>query len=249
MRKLSKWAKINPKSSRIIIGFSHLLVVINAFCLGVILFVFDYGESKWSSIIIANLFFISYLLYPRKDIKNERFRYSYTRQKILDFSLVIFYSVVIAFGVNSFLIQNNYDYNLYRQPTAEFTVIKPKSKNQTTTRKNLKSEVEVKIKKLRKQIKHELRGLKKELKRENDKGGVVALKILLTLLTIGVALLLGYLIAGLACSLACSGQGGLAWVVLVLGWGGMIWLGIIAIKNILSKIGKKKKASSIIKEN
>lgn len=249
MKKLSKWAKINPNLSRSIIAFSHLLVVINAVCFGTLLFIFNWGESKWLLAVVANLFFISYIFYPKKSKEKNQLRPSYIRQKAHDFSLVIFYSVVIAFGVNNFLIQNNYDHNLVRQPTAKFIVHKPKSENPTTIRKNLKSKVKGKIKKLRKQIKYELRELKNELKKQNDKGGVIALKILLTLLTIGVALLLGYLIAALACNLSCSGEEGLAWVVLILGWGGIIWLGIIAIKNIFRKIGQKKKASNIIKKN
>jgi hypothetical protein len=132
MKELSKWAKVNPKSSRIIIGFSHLLVVINAVCFGILLFIFNWGESKWLLAVIANLFFLSYIFYPEKSKKKNQYRPSYVRQKAHDFSLVIFYSVVITFGVNNFLMQNNNDYNLVRQPTAEFMVYRPKLENQTT---------------------------------------------------------------------------------------------------------------------
>lgn len=249
MKELSKWAKINPKSSRIIIAFSHLLVVINAVCFGILLFICNWGESKWLLAVIANLFFISYIFYPEKNEKKNQYIPSYVRQKVHDFSLVIFYSVVITFGVNNFLMQNNNDNNLVRQPTAEFIVYKPKSENQTSDRKKPKFEVKENNKELRKQIKDEFQELKIELKRQNDKGGVIGLKILLTLLTIGVALLLVYLIAALSCSLSCSGQEGLAFVVLILGWGGIIWLGIIAIKNIFRKIGKRKNVSNIIQKN
>ena len=243
IKKLSKWAKLNPKLARIIITISHVLVYVNAICLGLLLFIFDWGESRWLLVIVANLFFISYIFYPKKSKKENKkncsylqYNRQYIRQKAHDFSLVIFYAIVISLGVNNFLIQPNHSNNMVQQPTAKFIVHKPKLENHTTNRKQIKSEFKRKFKKLRKQIKKELRALKKELKKKNDKAGMTLVKFLLFLLTIGVAISLGFLILVLSCNISCSGQEGLAFVVLLLGWAGIIWLGVITIKKIF-KIG------------
>ena len=52
-------------------------------------------------------------------------------------------------------------------------------------------------------------------------------QVLLTLLTLIVASFLALVIAGLACELSCSGQEGLALLVVFLGGGLLIW-GLIA---------------------
>ncbi len=57
-----------------------------------------------------------------------------------------------------------------------------------------------------------------------------------------IAVGLGALIAVLSCELSCSGQEGLAATVLILGWGGILWLGIIVIRNIFRDIGKGTRA-------
>ena len=241
MKKLSKWGKRNPKSSRIIIAISHLLVLLNAVFFGTLLFIINWGTSKWLLAVAANLFFIAYIFYPKKSKKKKQFSNFYLRQKTYDFSLVVFYSVVIAFGVNNFLIKNSNINNSALQPAATFIAHKPKSENKITK--------QIKPKEIRKQIKHDLRRLKKELKSQKNKGGEKNLKIFLTLLTIGIAVLLGYLIAGLSCSLSCFGQGGLAGVVLLVGWIGTAWLGIIAIDHIWKKMGKKKKTPNFIEKD
>lgn len=241
MKKLSYWAKNNPKAARILIAIGHLLTVLNALFAGALLIVFNFGYSGWFLVIIANVFFISYFLYPKKGVARGLFRHSYIRQKSHDFILVFSYSLVIVLGVNNFFTQthynssHNYGHNL-AQPTAKFIVHKTFSKKET---KSLKSELKTRVQNLRKEIRTELRALKKELKRQNDEGGQQGLKALLILLTIGLAIIFAYLISALSCSLLCSGNEGLAAAVLVLGWGGILWLGILAIKNILKK-GKKE---------
>lgn len=239
LKKLSQWAKINPKLARIIIAISHVLVYVNSIFLGILLFLFDWGASKWLLVIVANLFFISYIFYPKKSKKKNKrncsylqYNRHYIRQKAHDFSLVISYSIVIALGVNNFLMQPIHGNNKVQQPIAKFIVYKPKVENHTTNRKQLKSEFKQKFKKVRKQIKQELRNLKKELKKKKDKKGSRLVKLLLFLLTVAAAVVLGFLILALSCNLSCSGKEGLAWVVLFLGWTGIIWLGIIVLKKI-----------------
>ena len=241
MKKLSQWAKINPTTARIFIVIGHLLAMLNALFFGVLLFIFNKEYSWLFLVIMANIFFVAYFLYPKKGKKKGLFRYSYARQKLHDFTLVLSCSLAIALGFNNLFTQtyhnysHNYSHNL-TQPTARLVVHKTFSKEET---KSLKSALKVKAQNLRKEIRHELRALKKELKIQKKEGDQEGLKVLLILLTIGLALLLAYVIAALSCSLSCSGNEGLAVAVLVLGWGGILWLGILAIKNIL-KMEKKQ---------
>ncbi|GAB5554304.1 MAG: hypothetical protein Sapg2KO_38950 [Saprospiraceae bacterium] len=93
---------------------------------------------------------------------------------------------------------------------------------------------------VRKQFKQELRQLKKTFK-EQEESQRNWIKVLLTLLTIAVATGLILLVAALSCSLSCNGMDGLGIMVLIVGWGAVIWLGILAIKKIVNKDWSKPK--------
>lgn len=236
MKQLSRWANANPNKSRLIIVLCHFLIVINAICCGVLLFLFSVEESNWLLIGAANIFFLVYILYPKRSIDKNEYRLSYARRKTHDFSLMILCSIVISLGVNNFLIQNNREINLLPEPTARFMVFNPASETEITNRKNLKSALKEKVKSLKKQVKLELRELKKKTDRKDGKTGTILLQFLLMFLTLAIAFILGFIVALFACDLSCTGQGTLALVVLIVGWGGILWLSVIAIKAILEKI-------------
>jgi hypothetical protein len=244
MKRLSIWGKNNPTKAKIIIGISHTFIVLNAICLGFLLFVSDFGTFKWISIIFANLFFIAYLFYPEKDIEAKQFQVSYKRRKIHDFFLVISYAIVIVFGINNFLLQENEDYRPKERVTAKFIVNKSKSENQASYQRKPITKVRAGIQKIKKQIRYEFRELKYELRKQNDRTGLIIYKILLTMLIVGATLALGMLVAALACNLSCSGNEGLAYVVLVLGWTSLIWLQIILIKKVVKMKGQKKNVNN-----
>jgi hypothetical protein len=91
-------------------------------------------------------------------------------------------------------------------------------------------------------LKHEFVKQVKSYVTEKAKGNdELALKIFLTILTLAAAVGVGFLIAGLACSLSCSGLGGLAVLVAVFGLGGIIFGSVKMIKAI-SKISGKNQA-------
>ncbi len=240
IKKLSIWAKNNPKLARIIIALSHILVVLNSICLGILIFFYDWGESKWLFSILINIFFLAYFLYPSKKGKKTILQYSYFRQKSLDFTLVITYSFVLALGVNNFLSSPNMDINLPRQGVdvkAEFIVNKTYPKKEKVTKRNLRKELKLKIKRSKREIKREFRALKKEFKQNNSSSKDKGLKIGLSLLVLLAALVLAYLIAALACNLSCSGQESLAGVVAIGGALVIIGLSILAFKEIWKKKG------------
>jgi len=232
MKKLSIWANNNPKRARIIIAIAHVLTVINAVCLGMLLFYNDWGTSKWLLTLAVHVFCLSYFIYPKKNGKNNLLKYSYFRQKTLDFTLVISYALVIALGVNNFLTPNDSDVNLPREAKVETTqnadallVVHRTVPKEKTSLKSLKRAFKKKIKKSRRDIKREFRTLKRTLKKnkDNSTSNKVA-KVLLSLLVVFLGISLGYLVAGYACGLSCSGHEGLAWVVLIGGWSILLWL-------------------------
>lgn len=229
MKTLSRWGARHPKTTRWIIAIAHLLVFFNAVFAGVLLYFYDWGIFRWSLMMATTLFFIFYLFYPDKK-KRAAYRNFYVRQKIHDFSVVFCYAAVITLGVNNFLVRNDIA-NTPRQPAAQFIVLDAKPDSKVAKQLRLKSFVKTTFKKGKKALRKQMRNLKKEFKQQNrstssaGKAGLVILVIL-------VALALFYLIAVLSCNLSCSGQEGLAGVVLIGGLIAIIFGMVVAFKAI-----------------
>ncbi len=238
MKNISRWAQANPTLSRMIIALSHVLVVGNSILLGSTLFALRWYVPPWSSIILANLFFILYVSYPQKGAKVFWLRYSYRRQKLYDFSLVVIYSAVLACGVNSLFTFANQDSYSGPSSIAKFISYRSEPGKEITNQNDLKTKETLRLK-----IKHKVKAIAKNLRKSTGNSGSDAAKIFLFLLSVAVTIFLGYWIAALACNIACSGAEGLALVVWILGWGGIIWLEIIAIRAI-GRLHSKKKTSS-----
>ena len=230
MKTLSKWARANPVTARILIACCHILLVLHACILGFALFVLDWGESRLLLTAAAIVFGISYLLYPKKSRKTGWFRHSYARQKTHDFSLVLSYALVIALGFNNFATREEVSPVPPDVPRQMSMVSAPESV--VTSIPERFRHLNEKPRELKKQIRHELKALKKDLRKQGNKGMDDGAKIVLILLTIAATLLLGYLLTVLACNIACSGQEGLAWVVWLGGGAGLIFLMILVIRNI-----------------
>lgn len=243
MKKLSYWAKANPEQSRAIIALAHVFTGVNALVLGGLFYFSDFDVSRGPLLIFGNLFFLSFFLYPLKEQASGWFRNSYMKRKILDFLLVFSAALTLAFGVNHFLSVGE-PLSPLPEGKAKLIVHKSYPDKELKSDRDFGSEVSQKVRQLRKDIRAELKELKKELKNRDGDGKTNLIKALLIMLTIGVAVTLGMLVAALACNLSCSGYEGLAVVTLILGWGGIIWLGFIAIKNILRKVGQGRKNPS-----
>ena len=239
MKKLSLWAKNNPAKARVVIGLAHVFGGVNAILLGIILYITDFGYSPWLMFSLANLFFVAFFFYPKRGFSRRWFRYSYFRQKLHDFTLVVSGILAFALMVNNFLSLSS--------PTvpevngeAKLIVHRGNSLPEADAKKGFRSTLKAKSRQLRKNIKKELKELKRAWKAQKQNGNPGLVKALLIMLTIGVAVTLGMLVAALACNLSCSGYEALAVIVLILGWGGIVWLGIIAVKNILLRVGQEK---------
>lgn len=224
MRKLSQWGKNNPVKARVIITLGHVFLVFNAFALGILSYVNDITVAWWVPLVLGNLFFLAYFFYPIKGAKEGLFRHSYGKQKALDFILISSYAMLISAGLNHWAstpIQPAFPSN----PNAVLIAqkLRPEAQQEALSQKDKKANVRATIQ----SVKANLKALKAELKaaQGSGKGWLIALTIVLAL---GV----GYLITGLACGIMCSGQEGLGWAALIVGWAGLIWLTVIMIKKI-----------------
>ena len=245
MKNVSIWGKSNPKKARVIIASSHFLIVLFCAFLGFYLFVYEIKIPLWLTFALTNFFFIAYFLYPEKGQKKGFFKYSYIKQKSLDFILVVTYSFAIACALNQIAFIK--EYKNVDQVNAKLIVHKVYPEVNLKPDKTSKSEIKKSIRNIKKSIKAEMKALKKEFKKRKDNGGFGFVQFLLVLLTLAAAIGLGWLVAALSCELSCSGQEGLAAAVLILGWGAIIWLGIIAFKKIL-KGGRKNKPKPAVND-
>jgi hypothetical protein len=222
MKSLSFWASKNIWSARVFLVFSYL------FLIGMVFIVTDI-ISETGIVLPGFLFPLSiffYLVaaaaYPSK--RGSRYR-NYFFRKSCDFTLVVcsLLMIMCTLSVNS--------------KTSVSTISVASAANGDPT---------VKTKKEKKQIKKEqikkIRALYKELKAAY-KNGPKGTKALLVVLSSIVAAGLLLLVLGLSCSLSCSGQGGAAVLLGILGTGLVIFLLVLAIRGI------NKKYNPLIKES
>lgn len=232
MKNLSRWAKAHPRQARLILVLTHVCIAFGALTCGFLTYFFDIALPPWLPIVLANTFFIAYFFYPKKGATQGWFKYSYVRQKSLDFILSTSYALLITAGLNVWLF-SNID-GTSKPHTASPRLIaqhlKPASLDEKTAKKHKITNLKASFQELKTAIKT----YKAEQKAAGNsaagggKGWLIALTVL-------GALALGYVVTALACGIACSGQEGLAWALLIVGWGGIIWLSIILIKKIARK--------------
>jgi hypothetical protein len=237
MKNLSRWAKTHPRQARLILILAHVCIAFGALTCGFLTYFADIALPTWLPILLANSFFIAYFFYPKKGTTQGWFQYSYLRQKSLDFILSTSYALLIVAGLNVWLF-STIDGSINQakaSPILTAQHLKPAGLDEKTAKKHKITDLKASFQELKTAIKT----YKAEQKAAGNsaagggKGWLIALTIL-------GALVLGYVVTALACGIACSGQEGLAWALLIVGWGSIIWLSIILIK----KIARKHSASS-----
>lgn len=232
MKNLSRWAKAHPRQARLILVLAHVCIAFGALTCGYLTYFVDIAVPDWLPILLANSFFLAYFFYPQKGNTQGWFKFSYLRQKSHDFILSTSYALVIVTGLNVWLNSNIEDSS--KQTIVNSVLIaqhlKPIGLDEKTAKKHKITDLKASFKELKTAIKT----YKSEQKVAGNSaaGGKKGWLIALTILG---ALVLGYIITALACGIACSGQEGLAYALLIAGWGGLIWLSIILIKKIARK--------------
>jgi len=213
MRKISYWAKYNPRTARLIIAISELLLFILAFKLGLLLLQSGVHLSYFVIILSVLFFAVAHIIYSKIKWKNSKMKYWYQR-------LCYFLIGLSVFLLTCFIVSNDkvLSWNIY-SPLSGTSLSLPSVPKDSSTTKSLS----------RKEMRKQLRGLRKET-RKND--GLKALYFVLIIVG-GVGLL--YLTAGLACTLSCNGNEAAAWLIGLLGGGGTIFLCIWLMKKLVNK--------------
>lgn len=228
MRKVSVWAFQHPWTARLII--ISLYIPINF--LGIITgdLLYDFG-IVFPGMFLLSLIAIVILLtfyYPsyKKTSENSN---SYKKQKAFDLLLGICTFCMICFTGNQKNVQHPFSLTTevisVPIPTAYVTEINSPVKEKTGIAKQKLTKKENK-----KKAKNFFKQLRKKYKDLSD-----GEKILLVFLTVVIALILLYLLAALACTIACAGSEALAYVVFFLGTGGIIYLAVHLIIKIVRK--------------
>lgn len=231
MKNLSYWSKRNPVKARIIIGVSHVLLIILAITAGINTYLEEIHFSGKLLFVLVNLFFLAYILYPKRGHKEGIFIYSYRRRIRHDFILLITSSLILTIGVNKFAYSPVHQVEEKYQ--TRLMVFSLDASGSFNIQEKKKSELLSTIKSFRMEMKQHLKSMKaeKQTNRAGSTAGKVALILLTLLLAMGVAALVGVF----ACNIACSGNEGLAWVVLIGGAIGIVWLTVVVISKILRK--------------
>ena len=246
MKKLSVWARNHKNAARLLIIFSFVILTILGLFTGILLADLDLVLSTTTYFLISILFCTGLLRYPPKELRRKyNARTFYIRQKSCDFLLAAttFCLLVVA---------GQHPEKIFRHfPESQASVIplpllvkdsilkKYKSINEFSASMKDQNGKQLKWKERKKLMKQQVRHIKKTTELS---GGA---KITLIILSVLVALGLVYLVAGLACSLSCSGAEGAAVLLGIGGTGLIIFLLIITIRAITGKKRRKKTVQEI----
>jgi len=235
MKKISLWAKQNKKTARFALVLLHLLLIFSGIAMGLLIYCPVAGPLFWGFILTGLVYGVAFCNYPTvpRDSRLGSAAQTYRFQKICDFTLAISACLMIGICSSQFFSCGT--------ATWPNTVV-----NQVIASKGKKPTAEQILQSMDHRSRKDLSGQEKRiLKREfilqigayakaKMKGdNQLAAKIALVTLTIVAAVGLAYLIAGLSCSLSCSGAQGLAVVVLLLGTIGVVFGTILLVRAIL----------------
>ncbi|HSZ35161.1 MAG TPA: hypothetical protein VK772_17730 [Puia sp.] len=241
MKKISRWAKSNKRRARTIIVLIHFALIILGMLTGWLLFKINFYPSTAIFYEVLFICILTFFIYPKKGgFWQSKFKSRfYIIQKSCD--------LILAFG--GFLMISFCSENTYAPSTNKILFLpvnllyashgaNPKSEELL---QSLKSRSRKDLNRSEKKIlKHEFfREVKVYVKAKATGDNETAVKAFLVIVTIAVAVGLTYLLAGLACSLSCSGAQGLAALVMI---GGLVVLifGSIVLTRAIMKIGRKK---------
>jgi hypothetical protein len=239
MRKISLWAKHHRFEAIAFIVIIKLLLAVIAFYLGSLLLELKFYIPFSVFIIALTVLITAALLYPSRRLSRLSKKKFYIRQKSCDFLIATCSFVMIGTLVNNNLpvpgatISSASTVTTSTTPTAEEILASLQYRDKSSLTKQ-----EKRI--LKEEFKKQLNLFAKAKIAGNKKDGANALWIILTIIA---ALGLLYLVAALACSIACNGSDAAAIIVAVLGAAAVIWGAIAVIKRI-SRGPKNKKVDS-----
>ena len=236
MKRLSFWAHNHKVATRIIIVFIYLILNICGLIVGDLLYSINIELIPAFFYMVICIALLGLLIYPLKKRK-VFYKNLYLRQKSADALLLTATFLFIIYSGNSF--NSGRSINPLNSAFG-ITIINysgaPVS-NIYNTAVNKKKE-----KLLKKENKKHFRSVIKAI-REKYKGSTQTEKTIYIILVVLAGLAAIFLLSMLSCSIACSGSEGLAYILLFLGLGGIIYGVAKAIQAITR--GKPKKEQAI----
>lgn len=228
MKKLSYWGKQHPWLARVIIVIGHLILLVTAIYIGLLSASHDWMIKPWQIMSFAVILVFSMIAYPVKGIRKGILKHSYSRQKLMDGILVMSSFLLIA-GTSNRYANLPAAIPQEMKPLSEFMVHKPSSLE--TQKLPTSKDFNRALKKMRKQARKSLRMERKRMLANRSSSSEAGNIILTILVAVGVVILWAVILS-LSCSLSCSGNEGMAWIVFIGGTGGLVLLSILAIKAI-----------------
>ena len=229
MKQISFWGKSNPWTARMIIVFSHILLLILAYYFGLLTASMEIFLSPSVLTFFCILFCIVCILYPIKGMTKGIFRHSYVRQKAADFIIVLTTFLMFTSAFNELCFSPEAIY--WKAEPRVVRIVNKTSEVRENAFPTMK-EVKQAVKKYKKQVRKDMRTAKKRLQQNEASKGQ---KIVFTLLASVGAIVLFFLLSSLSCTLSCNGHTGLAIAVFFVGLIALISLTVIAIKAIWKK--------------
>jgi hypothetical protein len=237
MKNLSYWASRHLTTSRILIAISKLLLIALAFVLGIQFFLTDIDLKPKMALGAAVIFCLTYLTYPVKQRVSGLLKYTYHRRVRHDVLLIAMTFVILACGANQFAFRITEE--APPTPIVRLVVNSPDVHVSPSSSKEIRKEI-------RKNIRHQLKQMKESWKQSRQGGNSTAVKVFLIFLTLVFAFGLFVLVGSVSCQLSCNGNEGLAWIVLVLGVGGIIFLSVFLIRKILQGKRSERVAEKVV---
>jgi hypothetical protein len=224
MRKISLWAKHHPFPAITSIIVIKILLAVIAFYIGSALLAMNIRIPFIVCIIALIVLATTVFLYPARYLTRLSKKQFYTRQKCCDLAIALCSFVMIGTLVNT----------NFTMPHSVSLIASNTVASNPPTAEEILSSLQHRDKKSF--TKKEKRILKQEFKKQLKIFAVAKVsgkknngdKALLIILTIIAAVGLFFLLAALACSIACSGAEGAAVAVAIIGTVGIIW-GTVAI--------------------
>jgi hypothetical protein len=233
LHKISRWGYHHQRLSRWLIAVAHVLAALNALFLGTLLYYEDVLIPAWVKLLFLPLLLVSYLFYPKYGSLN----YHYLKQKMHDAAFIVVFTLFLLVHANS-VLQAHYIPELSIKAVAikvsSGTKTLPEEQSTAIAKKSYWQQ----IKQQRSTVIKALKEAKQHYKHVNRNDGGGFARFTLIFLSVVAALFLVLMVAGLACSIACSGQEALALVVLLSGLAGVVLLSVFVIRAIVKYVGR-----------
>ncbi len=249
MKQLSHWANKHKWKARIIMIISWIILTVLAIVIGKNLSSLEVLLPSTILLVIVATFFASCFYYPSRSEKTTLgFSGFYAKQKTCDLLLAVCSFCLVLYTANKPETLFQHYENLYAA-SIEPSIAKDSSAKTYKSLKDFSASLKnadgklLKWKERKKLLKQQVKAIKHS--RDTPKGDKVLLSVLSVLLALGLL----YLVAALSCSLSCNGSEAAAVIVGIGGAGLIIFLLILALRGISGKRKKRKQQIESLPEN